>query len=174
MRILFAGKKRAGKDESAKWFIDNFGGQTASFAEPIYRIMYFYQDTLGIPRHKDREFLQKVGSLARKNNPNVWVDLLRTEVDKLPASQNVFITDGRYENELDSFIEDFILVHVVCPEEIRKTRLDPNDSVNDNHESENGFPPDYPFDFTVVNDGSIESLHAELQRMAEKIKQSLI
>ena len=174
MKILFVGKKRSGKDTAADYFKAWYGGQSFSFAKPIYDIMYYYQDTLGIKHFKDRKFLQVVGSLARAYDPNIWINILKRKVANIDHTKtNIYVTDGRYLNELDEMRAcGYLLVNVICPEEIRVTRLDPEDSVNDSHESENGYPSDYSFDAVIINDGTLEEFHDKLKVLINGINKS--
>ena len=176
MKVVFAGKKRSGKDTAADYFKAWYGGTKFSFAEPLYDIMYHYQDTLGILRHKDRKFLTTVGDLARSTNPNIFIDTLISKVSNLNHyKSNVLVSDGRYENELVSMLmKNFILIQIVCDDDIRHQRLDPEDLVNDSHSSENGYPEDFAFHVTISNNGTLEEFHEKLKTVFSEISNGKI
>jgi hypothetical protein len=170
MKILFAGQKRSGKDTSAAYLRAWYGGEIFSFAEPLYKIMYSYQDILNIPRVKDRPFLKAIGDYGRSTNPTIWIDLCFSAARECLPKTNIYITDGRYENELSAGVkEGFLIVLISATEEVRKGRLDEDDSINDSHSSEHGFSENYPFDAVIENNGTLEELHIKLKELAEKI-----
>lgn len=166
-KILFAGKKRSGKDTCCDYLISKLGGHKVSFAEPLYESMYRYQQASNIPEFKDRPYLKEVGGFVRDIvDPDVWINIAKRKIRNIPLDENIFICDGRYENELNQLAEmNFILVHVICPDDIRARRLDPGDDVNDKSSSENGFPLDYKFDYVIKNDGDLTSLHKQLDEL---------
>jgi hypothetical protein len=170
LKILFSGKKRSGKDTAAAYFKAWYGGEIYSFAKPLYDIMYAYQDAIGVPRHKDRDFLKMLGDYGRKTNPNIWIDLCFASVNARSPKINSYITDGRYKNELDGGRrEGFIVVQIVADDTARRLRLDPDDTIDDSHSSESGFPADYPFAATLDNSHSIALFHKELDLLAKRI-----
>ena len=167
MKIMVAGKKGAGKDEAVKYLLAKYGGLDFSFAKPLYDMMYACQDIMGIPRYKDRLFLTTIGDHYRKDNPNAFVDRCFTLTNLCLVS--TYITDGRYENELDNGKKNgFSIIQVVSDDNIRQTRR-PNESIIDSHSSENGYPDDYPFDITIVNNGTLEEFHAELNKFVQPL-----
>lgn len=171
MRIMFCGKKRSGKDIATSFFRSHYGGYTDSFAAPIYEIMYSIQDMMGIARHKDRSILKFVGALGRAINPNFWINKLKERVfESTHRNENVFVSDGRFENELNEMRKmGFILIQIKCSDEIRKTRLLPEDILNDSDISENGYPADYPFDAVITNEGTLEEFHNSLWELGNRI-----
>jgi hypothetical protein len=173
---MFVGKKRAGKDIATSFFRSHYGGYTDSFAAPIYEIMYSIQDKLGIARHKDRDILKFVGALGRAIDPNFWINKLKERVfESAHRNENVFISDGRFENELNEMRKmGFILVKIHCSDSIRKNRLLPEDVVNDADISENGYPADYPFDMVITNEGTLEEFHNALWELGNKVTKNEI
>lgn len=169
MKILLAGRKRSGKDTAAAYLTKLYGGESFSFAKPLYDIMYAYQDRIGVPRHKDRKFLQWLGDFARQSNPDVWINLCFSDAAKSSASK-IFITDGRYENELDGARDrGYTIVKIDASDEIRRTRLDPDDNINDTHKSEHGYPDDYPFDYVLTNNWTMADFEAVLKDLGHKL-----
>ena len=113
-----------------------------------------------------RELLQKLGTEAIRDglHPNAWVNALMCEYKRPKMSEynpsNWIITDVRFPNELEA-VKDVkgLTLKVVRPVEKSKTpaRLHPSETSLDKAE----------FDYTIINDGSIEDL-------IEKVRQILI
>lgn len=165
MKILLAGRKRSGKDTAAEYLTKIYGGKSFSFAGPIYDIMYAYQDRIGVPRFKDRPMLQMIGDYGRKTDPLIWIKLCLLDARKANVA-NKFITDGRYENELNAARADgYLVVEIRASDNVRMSRLDPDDTITDGHSSENGYRPDYPFDAIITNDLTIEQFHETLHQV---------
>jgi hypothetical protein len=167
MKILLAGKRGSGKDAAAAFLKKQYGGQITSFAEPLYQMMYACQDIMGIERHKDRVFLTTMGDYFRAIKPTIFVDLCMDKayaIDK--AAVNVFVSDGRYANELDAAkAEGFYLIQMVSSDAKRQERRPDDSAAADSHSSENGYPDDYEFDTTVINNGTLEELYQTLEEL---------
>ena len=113
-----------------------------------------------------RELLQKLGTEAIRDglHPNAWVNALMCEYKRPKMSEynpsNWIITDVRFPNELEA-IEDVkgLTLKVIRPVKKSKTtaRLHPSETSLDKAR----------FNYTIVNDGSIEDL-------IEKVRQILI
>jgi hypothetical protein len=165
MKILLAGKRGSGKDSAAEFLNKQYGGQVTSFAEPLYQMMYACQDIMGIKRHKDRVFLTTMGDYFRNINPTIFVDrAMAVSYAINSAGINVYLSDGRYENELNAAkAEGFYLIQLVASDAKRQERR-PEDTANaDSHSSENGYPDDYEFDTTITNNGTLEELYQALE-----------
>jgi hypothetical protein len=158
LRIGFGSQSRVGKDSAAEHLAARHGGVRLSFAKPIYDIMHDVQARLGLPREKDPEFLQAVGQWACRRNPYVWVDKLVGQLEDLPPSTNVFVTDVRKEAEATALRQrGFRLVRIVRPD--RPIDRDPT------HATETGLQDDAWWDAVVVNDGTLEELHAKVDAL---------
>jgi hypothetical protein len=169
MRIMIAGKKGTGKDECAKYLQLKYGGQLISFAQPLYDMMYYSQGKLDIPTHKDRTYLTTMGDYFRSIDPSIFVNTCFRTVNRLREDVNVYITDGRYSNELDKGRENgFYLIQVIANNKIRQVRR-PNEAVDDAHSSENGYPADYNFDITITNNGTLEEFHKVVDNLVETL-----
>ena len=169
MRIMISGKKGSGKDEAVKFLISKYGGQSMSFAKPIYDMMYFCQTVMGMDRFKDREFLTTMGDFFRAKDPDIFINRCFYLASNQDPDKNIYISDGRYENELDGGKEaGFSIIQVVSNDNIRQIRR-PNESIVDSHSSENGYPDDYPFDITIPNNGTLEQFHAELDKFVQSL-----
>lgn len=146
--VLISGKQGSGKSSLARdlgrVFMDmGVEWERLFFAKPLYDIhdaclpvMKKYgiipQDTV-----KEGPLLQLLGTeWGRKTRgENVWVDIVRRQVDALKGS-NCFVTieDARFENEFDAF-PDALRIRLDAPEEIRKARAE-SWRENTQHQSE--------------------------------------
>lgn len=169
MKIMLAGKKGSGKDAAASFLTNRYSGVAISFAEPLYEMMYFCQSVMKVDKHKDRKFLTTMGDHFREKNPDIFIDLCMDKAYSIAKIANVYITDGRYENELDAGKnEGFYIIHLLAGNEVRQERR-PGESVADSHSSENGYPDNYHFHFTITNNGSLEDLYENLEKVVESI-----
>lgn len=140
--IGFAG---AGKDTAALALMDR-GWKRIAFADALKgRAIYLGWD--GRKDDRGRRLLQDVGMAMRAYDPNHWIAHARAAM----RGRACVFTDVRFQNEAD-FIrgEGGIIVRVV------REGL----AVGD-HESEAGQLA-IRSDQSIVNDGSIERLHAQL------------
>lgn len=168
MKIIICGRKGSGKDSVADYLKSKYGGISISFAEPLYDMMYFCQDRLGIPRHKDRKFLTTMGDHFRELDSNVFIDTCINEANTFKYN-NIYIPDGRYFNELDAGRDNgFFLINIIASDENRQKRR-PNESIIDSHSSENGYPDNYKFDITISNDSTLEDLYKVLDLFIETV-----
>lgn len=160
-RVAFGSQSRVGKDSAAAHLVKKHGGVTLSFAKPIYDIMYELQERLSLTKGKDPEFLQMIGQWACKHNPNVWINKLLDEFDKLPANTNVYITDVRKKEEAEALkSKGFKLLKIVRPD--RLIDRDPK------HVTETDLEGSELWDDTIVNDGTLEQLYDKVDEILKK------
>ena len=103
-----------------------------------------------------RQFLQELGTNSMRDNlhSNVWVSALFSDYN---TSSRWIITDTRFQNELEAVKSiGGITIRVVRP-----------DIKQDNHPSETSLD-DAEFDYTVINDGSIDDLVVKIRRILIK------
>ena len=152
-RIAFAAKARSGKDTAAEYLQKRLGGRILHFSDPLKDIMHYAQTVCKFPHDKDVEFLQWIGTdWARKHRDSVWVDLL---IDRVPKTENCYVADVRFPNELEALKQHgFKIVHIV--------RHDRPIDRNTKHESENALSGFTDWDYTIHNDGTIESFTEKL------------
>ena len=169
MKIMFAGKKGSGKDEAASFLVNCYGGYAISFAQPLYDMLFCCQRIAGIEPSKDRKFLTTMGDHFRDIDPDIFINICMDKADAISKEANVFITDGRYMNELNAGKDNgFYIVHLIAGNEVRQKRR-PGESMVDSHSSENGYPDDYHFPFTILNNGTLEDLHKALEGVVETV-----
>lgn len=161
LRVAFGSQSRVGKDSAGAHLAAKYGGVTLSFAKPIYDLMHHVQARLSLPQAKDPEFLQLVGQWACRHNPTVWIDQLLDEVDELPASTNVFVTDVRKRAEVAALrARGFRLVKIERPD--RPVDRDPR------HATETEGEDAGLWDAVVQNDGSLETLYQRVEAAVQR------
>lgn len=90
-------------------------------------------------------------------NPDIW--LKTTEVQML-GGENFICDDTRFLNEANFYKElGFIMVKVVKPDV----------PIVRNHASE-GELDDFEFDYTIVNNGTIEDLHNKIDKLLQELE----
>ncbi len=163
LRVGFGYEARVGKDTAASFLISQYGGGVhLSFAAPLYEIQAFVQERCNLPKEKDRRLLQILGTeWGRERDPDIWVNLLLAEMDKLPPQTNVFITDVRFPNEIRALQNrGFILVHIVRPSTQRLAAF--TDGGSTQHASELALKDNKDWDLTVSNEGTLDDFHRKL------------
>ena len=120
-RIAFAGLMRSGKDTSVNYLLKKHGGMHLKLADPLYLILNCAQDLAGLPREKDRKFLQWIGTdWGRSIDENIWVDALVRRVEQVGADTPIFVSDARFKNEFDALkAAGFIIIKLNRPEDAR-------------------------------------------------------
>ena len=174
--IALGGLAGSGKDECAKALISD-GWTHLKFADPIWEclealdIEVFYRGCwiklngiitqLGRDEAKRqipyvRRFLQRIGTEMGRGvfGENFWVEhMLRRVTVQMPDDARIVISDCRYQNEADLVGKlggQVILVH--RPGVTQGTHV--SEALNFDHDRE------------ILNDGSIEDLHARIRRFA--------
>jgi hypothetical protein len=145
--IGFAG---SGKDTAARALLER-GWQRVGFADAIKTKAYFLGWD-GLKDERGRRLLQDLGMAMRRFDENFWIHKAQNSMKGGPC---VF-TDVRFQNEADFIRESGgIIVRVVRP------WLKVSE-----HESEAGQLRIHS-DQSILNDGSIEHMHAQLLEIAQ-------
>lgn len=158
MKIAFGITSGSGKDTSVDYLIQNYGGVKYSFAKPLYDMMYYSQDTVGLPRKKDRKFLQMFGDFFRSEvGKDVFVDLCLQKCHE----GNCYISDLRFENEFRKCKSNGFLCVKLKRHADNSERID---NGNQNHVSETSLQTvaDEEWDYVIDNNGSLEDLYRQL------------
>lgn len=102
-----------------------------------------------------RELLQTWGEMRRKQSTNYWVNTLLNNINKANSSQNIYITDLRFINEIEAIKAiNGIVVLLTASEKERKRRIQNRDNIIPtkealNHISETGLDKYKGFDFII-------------------------
>lgn len=167
VKIAFGYQAGVGKNEATNLLLSKIGGIELSFAQPLYDILYFAQQTCGFPLKKDRQFLQYIGTeWARKQNENVWVDKMERSITE-NIDKNIIISDVRFKNEFDFLKQNgFIMVKIIRENRDINSRIGTGDS---SHSSEKNLEEEGDWDYIVENNGTINIFHAKIISILEKI-----
>lgn len=171
MIIGLAGYAQSGKDTVAEILVRRFGYQRVAFADPIREFCYDFNPIVGYTANEPkflrdvvdrdgwelakknpqvRHTLQAVGVSARKVfGENFWVDRALRKTD---IYGKWVITDVRFRNEANAIWN----LPALAPGQVWRVERPGVTAVN-NHISETQLD-DYPFDYIIVNGGSLEDL----------------
>ncbi|MEV4037717.1 hypothetical protein [Streptomyces umbrinus] len=181
--IGIIGRARVGKDTAGKWLVEERGYRRVAFADPLRECALALDPIVDVIEYGDdverlsqlvarigweaakgrnpevRDTLQRIGQGVRAIDEEFW---LRTALKNVNAANEAgvpaVVTDVRYRNEAASLMRSgFHLIHIARP---GVPQLD--------HESENSLGPEDAH-FLVVNDGDVEHLHEQLERIWEDI-----
>lgn len=179
MIVGIVGKERAGKDEVAKVFKKNgyfrlaFADSLKKYCKSMFNITdeEMDDDNKDTPLKKlslrsPREVLKEIGTATRSIYPNIWIDKTLSTLD---TDYSYIITDVRFKNELEAVqalgakiirLERPDHLRVVVPES-----KDPNHFKRVEQDIVSMIKPD----FVIVNDGTIEQLHAKVEEIIRVI-----
>lgn len=182
MIILVTGKAESGKDTIGEYLCRKYGFKSDSLAAPLKRLV---QDVFGIPEevvydrnlreqplgnpwdgYSVRSLLQKIGTDLFRNqiNQDVWVLSLLLRLQKFPES-NWVVTDVRFPNE-KSVLEKEYGEGVLTFKVSRPGKDGHTLGGIKGHESESY---SIPADYFLYNDGSFESLYAQIDKIMSPI-----
>lgn len=184
MNIALTGKMRSGKDATSRYLCEKYGYTQFAFGDELKR----YADELfGVHGGgKRRELYQWFGQAMRERDPDIWVRkcfsnvyTFREAVDNLrsryPDEEPLLpvISDLRQPNEYERCrAEGFVIIRVTAPDGIRIHRaIESGDKFTYAdlvHESES-FVDSFEVDYEIVNDGTLEDLHAKIDSIMEAI-----
>lgn len=200
MIISITGKIGSGKDTIAEiiqqstqldWEVKKFAGKLKTIAELLCGVPKQNFESQEFKKNQMteewgmtyREFLQKLGTEALRNNlhENVWINALFsdykaktvavgtsefdiTEKDELP---NWIITDTRFPNEMDAVkSKNGLVIKVERSLKLRKGYDTPNET--DLHPSETSLDNYTEWDYVIENNGTLEELRAKVMLILEK------
>jgi hypothetical protein len=170
-RIAFSGKQGSGKTLCAQYLMKHYNFHHVGFADAIkdYAMNQYslsYEQVYG--RHKNRELLQRIGSDFRSRDPNFWVDIAMTKLDRLKVP--VVIDDLRYPNEYKALTErGFYLVRMEAMQSLRRQRLSLSFK-NPEHSSETSLDDIVGWNNVITNNNEKQEVYDVLDRIMEKGK----
>lgn len=168
MIIALSGKMGTGKSTLANYLISKSKNPVVvKIAGPIYEIqdlIYNHLD-MKLQGEKDRPLLIAIGMWARDIDENFWTNIALAKAKKLEETHDlVIIDDCRFMNEAKVFDEHGLLIRILGQQ--RGPNLTPSAM---NHPTETALDH-YPFQYYIVNDGSIESSYEQLNNIIEQYK----
>lgn len=177
--IPIIGKARNGKDTFANFLKKEIEERTGKkvldirYADYLKFVLKKYYGWNGVKDKEGRSLLQYVGTdLCRKNNPNVWVNVIVELVKGLGDTVSyVLIPDTRFENEIDCWYDnDFKIIS------IRVKRLNPDGTEFDNglSEEQKRHPSETSLDeynpYYIVEASSLEELEKSAKAILDEEK----
>lgn len=177
--IGIVGRKQHGKDTTANYMVEKYGYIRIAFADAIKDMLKcsfgFSEEQLNgnlketideFWKIKPRQVLQfvgtelfrdKMGELIPHIETNFWVFIVKKKIHdtlKVNPHAKFVMSDCRFENEVN-FIKEMggQMIHVFRP------TIENNSESN--HSSEK-YIDDLPFDFKIINDGSLDNLHLQV------------
>jgi len=178
-RFAFGSQARVGKDTAVDYLLEKYGGVKFSFAESIYDIMYYAQNKCNFKVEKDREFLQMIGTWARKKNPDVWIDILVNKIKNLESSQlteltsnnsntsitPIYISDVRLPNEIEALKKlGFTLIKIERDERNEKNEREETKNLL-LHETETALLKYDEWDYKIKNNGTLNEFYEKLDHL---------
>ena len=180
--IGFLAKKRHGKNTAGDYLVKNCNFTEMAFASQLkegIKAIYGLNDDQLYGDKKEtvdkfwnesaRTIMQWLGTdVFRKKDKNFWVKTLERKYINFIVSQqqntnktktnqiNVVVTDVRFQNEID-------FIHKYGGKVIKIYR----ESINDKstHIAENGIDDIKDYDFLINNNGTIEDLHNNIEKI---------
>jgi hypothetical protein len=156
--ILLSGKAEAGKDTFFEMTAQRYAKgiiKRIAFADALKCIAF----EMGWDGHKDvagRRLLQDLGEIGRRYRTDLWVD---KTIETLQAYSRdadiVCFTDCRYPNELAGIKSCEAIDASSTVVTVRIERPGHVIAANQNHISETALDG-YAFDYTIINDGTLE------------------
>jgi len=169
--IGLTGKALSGKNTVADYLTKRFNAKQYAFATPLKQLakdLFFWdgsKEMLPEP-DKGRNLLIGIGNKLRDVRPTVWADFTLKQIEEYaktnPPARICTITDLRYQNEAKLIQQaGGFIVRVQRPvgalqlEHISETELD-----------------DYKYDYTIINNGTLEELYARSDEVLQAITMS--
>lgn len=175
--ILLSGKAEAGKDTFFELLAQKFPKQAIkriAFADALKRIAF----EMGWDGNKDitgRRLLQDLGEIGRRYRADLWVAKAVETLQEIgQAAEIVCFTDCRYPNELEGVktiegngggLGKVVTVRIERPGHVI--------AANQNHISETALD-EYAFDYTILNDGTIEEYRQKVLETVARIDNTYI
>ncbi|UXQ88898.1 deoxynucleoside monophosphate kinase [Bacillus phage Thurquoise] len=178
IKIAIAGEFRSGKSTVAEYLDEKYSMLQFAFADELKRDFHKeYPDILTVP--KPRKGYQLYGQLMRYvYGEDYWINRCFNKIENIrqaamgynitgsEAKFNPVITDLRQHNELERCREEgYHIIKVLAPKSVRVQRAkEEGDSFSEEelqHETE-VYVREMDTDFTIMNNGTIEDLYAEV------------
>lgn len=167
--IGLIGRLRSGKDTVGDYLASKYGYTQFAFGDELKRD--FHRRYREIPRDpKPRAGYQFHGQFMREHyGENVWIDACFDNIRCSDTDAPVVISDTRQENEFTTLQSaGYVLIRVEAPDGLRIERaVNSGDTFNYAdlmHGTETALDG-YAADFTVVNDGSLAELYAQIDEI---------
>jgi len=167
--ILVHGKARSGKGEIAKRLCEKYGYVEVGFADYLkelaVEVFGWDSDEIWANRTPEsRKFMQLLGNeIGRSKDPDFWIKKLEERLKGKYKDKNIVISDLRYSNEaVWGKNSGGQLWYLWRPEAKRLIEADPD------HASEQDLKKWKDWDYTIINDGTVEDLYEKVDKIMRK------
>jgi hypothetical protein len=163
IKIAFGGTMGSGKDTCVDYLASKFPNYTRlSFAQPIYDILEYAQTKCGFPKHKDRKFLQFIGTdWARNIDDNVWINIvLNTEIKNVGL-----LSDVRFFNEFQALKDNGWICIKINRHNYDKTERSGSGNILHSSELELQNINDNEWHYIIDNNSTLNELYQKLDNI---------
>ncbi|MCK4359196.1 MAG: hypothetical protein KAW92_10745 [Candidatus Cloacimonetes bacterium] len=167
--ILLHGKARSGKGEVAKRLCEKYGYVEVGFADYLKELAVevFGWDPSEIWINRtpaSRKFMQLLGNeIGRAKNFDFWIKKLEERLKGKYKGKNIVVSDLRYWNEAEWGKNSGGQLWYLWRSGAKKMI-----EGNPEHASEQDLENWKDWDYTIINDGTIEDLYREVDGIIEK------
>lgn len=176
--IAFFSPAASGKDFLADYMVKKYGYTRYAFADNVKSVAKtWFPELFGDGKEKPRWLLQKIGTMFRDIDEDVWIKALFNNIDKVAnlrkrygeIKEYIVITDCRMPNEYQALKErGFIFVRIDVDEKVRQQRMkdrgDKFSSEDMKHHTES-FYDTFDCDYTIQNNGKAEDAYKQLDNI---------
>jgi hypothetical protein len=179
---LYSSVPQSGKSTIAEYIVDQYGFDRIKFADPMYDMIeclarYVFCSESDIieyvyGNHKEtpwpivgmstRQLLQSLGTEWGRQivDPNIWLNIAIERIRRRGNDARIILDDNRFKNEFQWLYEgvDNALIRIVRP----------NIQYDGTHSSE-GQLDNLLFDYTIVNDGTIDDLKRKADAIMDEV-----
>jgi len=168
MKIVFGYQMGVGKDTACEYLKSKYGGNIISLSKPLYDIMDYAQSRCKLPNHKDRQFLQMVGTewLETKYSGRL-AQIALNDISMLSPETNIYISDLRLVNQFHILRNNgFIAVKINRPRnEIFLSERTGSGSTKHRSEIELDSIHNDQWDIIINNDGDLKHFFLQLDQI---------
>lgn len=172
--ILISGKAGSGKDTVAEMMKEQLSDKRVLITHFADVLKYICKTYCGWNEEKDeagRTLLQTTGDKLRENHPYWAADFMWYVLDGLYSEWDyVIIPDLRYIDEFDTMELEFNTVSVRIERPAGYNSLTPEQQ---RHSSETELD-NVEFDYTIINEGTLEDLAGDVRTVLEYIHQDAV
>lgn len=170
--IIIGGKARSGKDTVSKYIKEIYNNKKVlniQYSSYIKEYAKKISNWDGLEETKPRELLQEIGSIVKeKIDNNFFVNKIIDDIKVYSLFFDVItISDVRYKIEIDipkKYFNNVTSIHVVRPNYDNGLNI-----TEKNHPTEIDLDDYNNFDYEIINDGSIEKLKNEVEKIIKEI-----
>ena len=171
MKIAVYGKLRAGKSAVCDFIAEKYDCEILEFSKAVQDVVdVTYPEKKGV---KDRELLVKVGQHMRKLDKDVWVNVIKHNIENSKA-ENILVAGVRQQNEYDMLKElGFTFIQVEASETTRVERcLEAGDKFNEDslRNPTELVMDEWTPDYLILNEYGFKELEISIRNVLKDIE----